>query len=93
MNSISDKRLTTYKDALQKALKPSFLELEDQSHLHVGHEGAKDGRGHYRVKIASEHFQGLSKVRRHQLVYDALKPWFSEEIHALIINAYTPEEL
>lgn len=86
-------RLICYEKALKIALSPSFIELEDQSHLHKGHEGAKDGRGHYRVKIASEAFRGLSKVRRHQLVYDALKPWFSDEIHALIINAFIPEEL
>jgi len=89
----TEERLKSYTSALKIALKASIVEFADDSHLHLGHAGATGGAGHYRVKVASEIFRGLTRVKRHQLVYDALKSWFPNEIHALIINAYLPEEL
>lgn len=86
-------RIASYEEALRLLLKPTLVEIYDDSHLHHGHVGTSGGAGHYRVKIASESFKGLTRIKRHQLVYDALKAWFPDEIHALIINAYLPEEL
>lgn len=75
-----------------EALAPEQLELIDESALHIGHEGAKGGGGHYRLTIVSAAFVGKSTVARHRLVYDALGPMMRREIHALAIRALTPDE-
>lgn len=85
-------RIDLFKSALEKALSPSFLEFRDDSHLHIGHQGSQGGAGHYSLEIISEKFQGMNRLQRHRLVYDALKAWFPKEIHALIINAKTLDE-
>ena len=59
----------------------------DESHRHAGHEGAKSGGRHYRVKLKSARFNGLRTLARHRLVYDALAEWMKQEIHALAIDA------
>jgi BolA family transcriptional regulator, general stress-responsive regulator len=78
--------------ALTAALEPLSLVVEDESHLHRGHAGAKDGRGHFRVHIVSAHFTGKSRLERHRLLYRALGEALEREIHALAIHASTPEE-
>jgi BolA protein len=75
--------------ALQTALTPSQLEVQDDSHLHAGHAGAREGR-HFSVRLTSERFNGLSRVARHRLVYDALHTLFPQGIHALAIDARSP---
>lgn len=85
-------RIEKFKNALIGSLSPSFVEFRDDSHLHTGHVGNRDGAGHYSVEIVSEQFKGKSRLQRHRLVYDALKAWFPSEIHALIINAKTLDE-
>ncbi len=81
---------------LRNALTPAALEVQDDSHLHAGHAGAKEGR-HFSVRVVSERFAGLSRVARHRLVYDALKAQLEGgaggNIHALAIDARTPSEL
>ena len=74
------------------SLQPTDIRLEDESHLHAGHEGAKSGGGHYRLSIVSNRFSGLATIARHRLVYDALADLMRREIHALSINAVTPDE-
>ena len=80
---------------VEAALRASFdaaaLEVIDDSHLHAGHAGAKEGR-HFTVRVTSERFAGLSRVARHRLVYDALRSLVAEGIHALAIEARTPTE-
>jgi BolA protein len=77
--------------ALRDALDPSALEVLDDSHLHAGHEGARSG-GHYTVRIVSSRFDGLSRVARHRLVYDALQGLIQSGIHALAIQARSPHD-
>jgi BolA protein len=83
-------------DAIEKrlaaALAPSALDVEDESHRHVGHAGARDGRGHFRVRIVSAAFEGQSAIARHRAVYAALGDLMQTDIHALAIEARTPEE-
>jgi BolA protein len=67
--------------ALRAALAPTALEIQDDSHLHVGHAGAREGR-HFSVRIASPRFKGLAPVARHRLVYDALHALMPRGIHA-----------
>lgn len=85
-------RLETIRERLQSTLRPASLDVIDDSHLHAGHAGARDGRGHFRVALVSEQFAGLSKVQRHQLVYRALGTLMQSDIHALGIQALTPDE-
>jgi BolA family transcriptional regulator, general stress-responsive regulator len=74
-------------------LEPQRLEIEDQSHLHAGHAGARSGGGHFAVLIVSHHFSGKSLLERHRMVYRALHGAMQTEIHALSIKAYAPGEL
>jgi len=75
--------------ALVLALAPIELEVVDDSHLHAGHAGAREG-GHYTVRILSDRFDGLGRVARHRLVYDALHGLIPRGIHALAIQARSP---
>ena len=77
--------------ALRAALRPTAIEVQDDSHLHAGHAGAKEGR-HFTVRVTSEAFAGLTRVARHRLVYDAARSLMAEGIHALAIQARTPAE-
>jgi len=77
--------------ALRAALAPSDLAVRDDSHLHAGHAGAREGR-HYAVRIVSEAFAGRSRVARHRLVYHALAELIPRGVHALAIDARTPNE-
>ena len=72
------------------ALRPVTLEIIDESHKHVGHAGATDGRGHFRVTIVAEKFTGLPPIQRHRLVYEAVGDLMHTDIHALSINASPP---
>lgn len=74
------------------ALEPDHLEVVDDSHHHVGHAGAADGRGHFTVLIVSNRFAGLGTLRRHRLVYEAVGDMMSTDIHALSIQALAPGE-
>jgi BolA protein len=76
---------------LQQALQPAQLVVQDDSHLHAGHAGAKEGR-HFSVRVVSHRFSGMPRLARHRLVYDALSQLMSQGIHALAIEASAPDE-
>ena len=87
-------RIALIRAALDGALSPQRLEVQDDSAAHAGHAGAiQHGGGHYSVLIVSDAFIGKSQVQRHQLVYRALGSLMQSDIHALIIKAYAPEEI
>ncbi len=69
---------------------PIQLVIEDESHHHAGHAGAAGGQSHYRVRIVSEAFRGISPVARHRLVYEAVDDMLKSDIHALAIEALPP---
>ena len=77
---------------LRAALAPSAIEVDDDSHLHAGHAGAREGR-HFTVRLTSARFSGLSRVARHRLVYDSLGSLAEQGVHALAIVARAPEEV
>ena len=85
------------KAAITKILRESFtpetLGVEDEGHMHEGHEGAKDGRGHYRVLIISKKFEDKAMIERHRMIYRVLGDMMTNDIHALAIDAWTPDEL
>lgn len=73
-------------------LQPQALEIIDDSHLHAGHVGAREGKGHYTVRIIAPCFAGLRPMARHQLVYRAVADMMLTDIHALSIVALAPDE-
>ena len=77
------------RNALMKSLDPSVLDLENESH---GHNVPKNSETHFRLVVVSQMFEGLSRVKRHQLVYKALDEYMHGEIHALTMKTLTPEE-
>ena len=84
--------VTIIEKRLRNALKVSYLEIIDESHLHEGHPGAAAGGGHYQVLIAASEFKGLNLIQRHRLVYEALGDAMNTQIHALSIRASTPDD-
>ena len=77
---------------LSDGLAPTHIEVIDESHLHAGHAGARGGAGHYRAVLVSDRFEGLSRVKRQQLVYGLLAGEMGPEIHALSMRTLTPSE-
>jgi len=78
---------------LTAALDPSVLDVIDESDLHAGHAGAREGGGtHYRVRVVSAKFERRSRVERHRLVYDLLAAEFADGLHALALIAKAPGE-
>jgi len=81
-------------NALEVALHPLSLQIEDDSARHAGHAGAREsGGGHFIVHIVADAFAGKSRIERHRMVYDLLREEFGPMIHALSIQARTPDEV
>lgn len=81
------------RDALQQRFTPVALELTDESANHAGHAGARPGgETHYRLRLVSDDFAGLSRVARQRLVYQALHEEFDTGLHALSLDLKTPDE-
>ena len=85
-------RVDSIRERLTAALAPLELAIEDESHRHAGHAGARDGRGHFRVRVVSAAFRGQLPLARHRAVYAALGELMQTDIHALAIDARAPEE-
>jgi BolA protein len=83
-------RVELLRARLQTALSPTLLEIRDDSALHVGHAGAREGGGHFHVTVASEAFVGLNTLARHRLIYTAVADLMPTTIHALAIDARLP---
>jgi BolA protein len=76
---------------LAEAFAPTELEVIDDSHRHVGHAGAREGKGHFTVRIVSPVFAGMTPLARHRAVYAALGDMMIDDIHALSIQASVPD--
>ncbi len=85
-------RVQVIEERLSAAFTPQELLVKDQSHLHAGHAGAQDGRGHFEVLIVSEAFGDAGRLQRHRMVFDALGELMDTDIHALRVRALTPSE-
>jgi len=78
---------------LDAAFSPEALSIIDESWQHAGHAGAREsGGGHFAVEIKSFHFNNLSRMQRHRLIYNCLQPLFPAQIHALSIHAQAGEQ-
>ncbi len=85
-------RIDRIRAALTSGLSPESLTIEDESRHHVGHSGAASGLGHFALRIVSQAFAGVPPIQRHRLIYSALGELMQTDIHALSIQALTPEE-
>lgn len=83
-------RVDRLRAALESALAPARLEIRDDSAKHAGHAGAREG-GHFHVTIVSAAFAGRGPVERHRMVYAAAAELMGRDIHALSIDARTPD--
>lgn len=92
MPAADSSRLERIRSQLAQTLPDAAVELIDDSHRHAGHAGARDGRGHFRLRIVSGAFAGLRPLQRHQLVYRSLGALMQTDIHALSITALAPDE-
>ena len=81
---MTEERIKKIEEKL-KLLSPSYIKVEDEGHLHVGHAGATKG-GHFKLIISGKCFSGLSTIERHKLVYSSLGELMETEIHALSIS-------
>lgn len=77
-------------ERLTARFNPSLCEVIDESHLHQGHPGAKSGASHFALTITSNAFDGLSRLKQHQLIYEELKDLIPAEVHALRIRVTQP---
>ena len=91
--NLSKKRAEMVRKHLYQDLEADFVEVDDQSHLHAGHSGAAAGGSHFEVVVVSKAFEGLTTLARHRLVYQALGDAMTQDIHALSIKAYAPNEV
>jgi len=89
---VNEERVAKIETLLTESLRPSELLVKDQSHLHEGHAGAREGKGHFAVLIVADAFAGQSRLGRHRVVFDALGDMMETDIHALSIEAHAPGE-
>lgn len=83
----------TIRAKLTTALAPDALVIEDESSRHAGHAGARpEGETHFRVRIVSPEFEGVSRVERQRRVYAVLADELRDRVHALALTALTPKE-
>ena len=81
------------KKKLEQRLAPSALEVVDESHLHAGHAGAREGgESHFRILVVSDQFEGLTRVARQRLVNETLREELDGPIHALAMKTLSPSE-
>ena len=87
------KRSERIRSILDRALNPLELEIIDESSLHAGHSGAREGgETHYRVEIVSAEFVNKGRIERQRVVHALLADEFADGLHALSIKARTPNE-
>ena len=89
---MNSRRVERIQLLLETAFEPESLSVQDDSHKHVGHEGAKGGLGHFSVAIVSAKFNGMNMLARHRAVYAALDDMMQTDIHALAIDAVASDE-
>jgi BolA protein len=89
---VSTERVAAIRARLERDLTPTLLEIVDDSSRHAGHAGARDGRGHFNVKVVSAKFAGAKRLERHRMVYAALGSLMQTDIHALSLVALAPDE-
>lgn len=90
---MTTQRIDMIRERINRQLNPDRLEIIDESAKHAGHAGARSGGGHFLVEIVSNSFTNKNLITRHRMVYDSLGDMMDTEIHALSIQAYSPDEV
>lgn len=90
--SVSEERRARIESKLRERLGAEHVAVEDESHLHAGHAGAREGGGHFRAVIVSDRFEGKSRVIAQREVYAALEDEMGAHIHAFAMTTFTPEQ-
>jgi BolA protein len=81
------------REKLMLALRPSRLDVVNESHLHAGHRSSPGtGESHFRVLIVSEAFAGKTRVERHRMINEIVVEELKGGVHALAIKACAPGE-
>ena len=89
---MTNQRVALIRQRLEEAFNPTELEIIDDGRRHAGHAGARDGRGHFNVRLVSSVFAGKRQIERHRLIYAALGTLMQTDIHALGVVALSPDE-
>ena len=89
---MTTERTERIRGLLEAAFSPVDLLVKDQSHLHAGHAGARDGKGHFEVRITADGFAGKSRIQCHRMVFEALRDMMETDIHALSVHAHAPDD-
>jgi BolA protein len=89
---MTTERVAMIRNRLEAEFNPEALDIVDDSDRHAGHAGARDGRGHFRVRIVSRRFADKKALERHRMVYAALGALMQTDIHALSVTALVPGE-
>ena len=78
---------------LEARFSPLHIDVIDESHLHVGHAGARPGgESHFRVELVSAAFENQPRLARQRMVYDALAEEIAGPVHALSLRLLAPDE-
>ena len=85
-------RIDRIREAIERGLDATHVEVIDHSAEHAGHPGAATGGGHFEVIVVSEQFDGLSRIAAQRLVYQALGQLMTTDIHALSMHTMTLEQ-
>jgi BolA protein len=85
-------RVERIRAQLESAFIAAHVSVIDDSARHVGHAGSRDGAGHFKVRIESQAFSGRSRLQRHRMIYDVLADMMPGDIHALSIEAISPDD-
>lgn len=86
----------TIREKLEAAFAPAQVEVVNESHLHSGHAGAREGapgESHFRVTVIAEAFSGMARVGRQRAVNAALAAELAGPVHALSVKTLTPAEV
>lgn len=86
-------RVAEIERRLRAEFDPQFLEVIDESHLHVGHVGARDGRGHFRVRIQAQALEDLDRIPAHRCIHRVMGTLMVTDIHALSIEVVSSNDL
>ena len=81
-----DPRIIALKDKLNSAFKPSFLDIIDDSHLHVGHAGAEDNKLHITIRIKAKALDNLKRIQQHKMIYSSMSKEIVSHFHAISIT-------
>lgn len=88
--AVNAERMRRIEMLLRERVGATVVEVTDESDLHAGHAGARDGAGHFRARVVSPRFAGLSRIEAQRLVYQALADLIGPDIHALSLHCEAP---